>query len=145
MVRRKRSATGIDTGEGLDAEAITSVEGNASAQVQAARRPAAPDRLVRSRTPRGTAPQSLPPHDRLPQVETLAEASDHGRLPLKHGCAPTSLDPYRDQDVRTSRTGHEDADREWETRMIEAVRDQWVIAAGIVLLLVAAAIWWRNR
>ena len=29
--------------------------------------------------------------------------------------------------------------------MIEAVRDQWVIAAGIVLLLVAAAVWWRNR
>ena len=29
--------------------------------------------------------------------------------------------------------------------MIEAVRDQWVIAAGVVFLLIAAAVWWRNR
>jgi hypothetical protein len=29
--------------------------------------------------------------------------------------------------------------------MVEAVRDQWVIAAGIVLFLIAAVVWWRNR
>jgi LPXTG-motif cell wall-anchored protein len=30
-------------------------------------------------------------------------------------------------------------------RMIEAVQDQWLIAAGIVVLVIAAVVWWRRR
>jgi hypothetical protein len=29
--------------------------------------------------------------------------------------------------------------------MVEAVRDHWLIAAGLVVLLVAAVVWWRAR
>jgi hypothetical protein len=29
--------------------------------------------------------------------------------------------------------------------MVEAVRDQWVIGAGIVLFLIAVVVWWCNR
>ena len=46
----------------------------------------------------------------------------------------------------TGRDGtHGGTDRERGAHMIEAVRDQWVIAAGVVLFLIAAAVWWRNR
>jgi len=29
--------------------------------------------------------------------------------------------------------------------MVEAVRDHWLIAIGVVLLVVSAVVWWRNR
>jgi LPXTG-motif cell wall-anchored protein len=29
--------------------------------------------------------------------------------------------------------------------MVEAVRDNWLIAVGIAALLVAAVVWWRAR
>lgn len=29
--------------------------------------------------------------------------------------------------------------------MIEAVQDQWVIGANIVLFLIAVVVWWCNR
>ncbi len=29
--------------------------------------------------------------------------------------------------------------------MVEAVRDQWLIAAAVVVLIVAAWLWWRDR
>ena len=29
--------------------------------------------------------------------------------------------------------------------MVEAVRDNWLIAVGIATLLVAAVVWWRAR
>ena len=31
-----------------------------------------------------------------------------------------------------------------EGRMVEAVKDHWLIAVGIVVLIVAAIVWWRT-
>jgi hypothetical protein len=32
-----------------------------------------------------------------------------------------------------------------ETRMIEAVQDQWIIGAGIGLFVIAVVVWWCKR
>jgi hypothetical protein len=29
--------------------------------------------------------------------------------------------------------------------MVEAVRDHWLVAAGLIALVIAAVVWWRAR
>jgi len=29
--------------------------------------------------------------------------------------------------------------------MVEAVRDHWVVVAGVIVLVIAAVVWWRAR